>query len=104
MKACIFRGIQAAFFPKHVRACQRGVAAKVHLDARRKPAEMIAAILRNQKCCLREIHFACHITHPLFFGRCRENTNGCGISSKWPAGKGIHLSDGDGHNLFSLAE
>jgi len=98
VKACLLRGGQAALLPKHVRAGQRGMAAQVHFDRRSEPAQVVAAILRDQEGRLGEVHLARHIPHPALLGSCREDTHGRRISGERPAGERIDLGDDDGHN------
>ena len=59
---------QMAVLPQHVGAGQGGVAAEIHLDRGREPAQVVAVGLFDQEGGFGEVHFARHVAHPLVGG------------------------------------
>ena len=73
------------------------MAAKVHLDRGREPAQAIAVGFRADERGLGEVHFPGDILHPFFIGGSRKNTD-CGrVAGEGFIGEGVDLVDGYGH-------
>ena len=86
-----------AFFPKNVRAGERGVAAEIHLDGRGQPAQTVSAVFGMQKRGLGEVHFAGDIAHPLFIGAAGSTHTAAGFPAKGRGRESIDLDDADRH-------
>src|SRR2546428_12128396 len=84
------------FLPQHVRRGERRMAAQVHLDGGREPAEAVAVALGMQKRRLGEVHLARDVLHPGWVGRAAENADGGGIAGGGGGGGGGGLKNAKG--------
>ena len=94
---------QVAVLPQHVRAGQRGVAAKLHLHRRREPAQIVPILPGNQERRLRQIHLARYVAHPPFRRHLAQHAHRRRIPRKRTIGESVHLDYSYSHNLVRLA-
>src|SRR5260370_20931614 len=76
----------------------RGLAAQVHFDGWRKPAETIAVTLRVEECRLGEVHFHGDVLHPDGVSWTGKDTNCGGVARKRAVGESVHLVNRDRHH------
>ena len=91
------------FFPQHVRARERRVAAEIDLDRRREPAQVVAVRLADEERGLGEIHLPRHVLHPHRLGGRGEDADGGGIARKGAIREGVYLSNAERHASNLLA-
>jgi hypothetical protein len=99
VKTSLCVGGEMTVLPEHVGAGNRGVAAEIHFDRWRKPAEMETIFLRHQEGRFRKIHFSRYPAHPLLGWAGRQDANGGGIPRKRPIGESIYLYNTHRHDL-----
>ena len=68
--------------PEDVGAGQGRVAAEVHLDGRREPAEPEAVPLAMQEGRLRQVHLPRHVLHPALVARAGKTQTAAGLPAK----------------------
>ena len=89
---------EVSLFPEHVRARERGVAAKGHLDRRREPPEREAVVALLEERGLREVHLAGDALHPALVARRGEQAHRRGVARERDVGERIDLGDPEAHD------
>jgi len=89
---------EVSLFPEHVRARERGVAAKGHLDRRREPPEREAVVALLEERGLREIHLAGDALHPAVVARRGQKADRRGVARERDVGERVDLRNPETHD------
>ncbi len=86
-----------ALLPENMRRRQGCMAAQVHFDARREPAQIKMIRLFDQIGRLREIHVPGHGLQPAIVFPFGKKADGGGIARERAVGEGVNVEEGNGH-------
>src|SRR5262249_2717696 len=76
---------------------QGRMAAQVHLNLGREPAQVEMVRLLYQEGRLGQVHFPGNGLEPLVFSPSRQNAHGCRVPGKRSVGEGVNVEEGKAH-------